>query len=110
MTKKQIVKYCLEEYEKLLKDTKDQSFYNMKKISDERDMLSGVCFFMARSRKVDIYGKKWVSKHCGDSSVWGPYPKWAQSKEEFIERIQTRIDILKLELFVLKSCTKRENF
>lgn len=99
MTKKEIIEYCLKEYKKLLEDIRGKSLFYMKRVAESRGMHVGVCFFMKETKGIHIYGDKWVQKHyrTKGSVLWAPYLYWSQTKEEFINNVQTRINILKSE-------------
>jgi hypothetical protein len=75
-----------------------ETFEDAKRIIFQMHVQRGICFC---SRKVfdEIIEGEWIERNVRfDAMYWGPLPYDATTKEEIIERLQLRIDILTKEI------------
>jgi hypothetical protein len=76
-----------------------EGFSDAKRITKEMFVLTGICCCAYLAFDTDVYSENWVNKDAKDGDrYWGETPSTATTKEQIIERLQLRIDILTKEI------------
>jgi hypothetical protein len=73
-----------------------ETFEDAKQIVRRMRVRRGVCY--CAWNVFDEYLGDWVNRYANSDKHWGPKPDEATTKEEIIERLQLRIDILTKEI------------
>lgn len=101
MTTTQIQEALLNHYiEVINKVKKEDDWEVIQDILRETHTNQGVCNCAERVFDVDIYCSQWVNENTNSrtGNIWGVFPHHSDDKQEVIQLLQLRIDILQREL------------
>ncbi len=100
MELKQLLESLVDHYQVVI--SKVKKLVSMDDIQDilfSTNTYHGVCHCATYTFKTDIYSSKWVTDLIPiGSSYWYPPLNTATNKEEVLDRLETRVEILKKEL------------
>jgi hypothetical protein len=95
MTKQEIINLLIKDYEWAIGKVKKMDYNLIHIFLEKKGLELGVCFAALSRHEISIYYKDWVQKH---GKYWTSPPECLFNKEEILQSLQTRLDILKQEL------------
>ena len=74
---------------------KEKRLKNIFSILGKRGIGQGVCRCAKVNFNMNLYEDSWVRSQAKSEGYWGSYPMNATTKEEAVQLLQLRVDILK---------------
>ena len=100
MTKQEIITLLIKDYEWAIRQVKRMNYDLIFDFLQKNDLCQGVCLAASFRHNQNVYSKNWVKKHQVNDGYWANTPEFYGKKEEVIQSLQTRLDILKQELLI----------
>ena len=103
MDKKTLIRSLIEYYRVLIQNLDTLNFMDARDMVRYRSANFGICYTTYALFGQIIQDQEWVQQYkCPQNWYWGPIPSEAETKEELIECLQIRLDILLKEQEAMK--------
>jgi hypothetical protein len=98
MTKQEIITLLIKDYEWAIEKVSKMEYLATHEFLVNEHLSNGVCNAAKLRHDQHIYCANWVYR--SEDAYWTTPPKRCETKEEIIQSLQTRLDILNQELLI----------